>query len=177
MNKNFKSIIYIWMIISLLTFANQLSIINYTLEKLDLQNSHLNFSGAIFLIIFINILMVAMMCLSLIIVSLIMHFIGVITNNDIGKLNYLYIISFTFMINMLISIPLFFLNIFQDEGIITTSQNLYFMLLNPFVILAIITFYKLLRKYEVNLYLTITYMLLYYIFQIVSQLFSQGNIV
>lgn len=166
---NLKYILLLWFIISLLYFLNQFSILDYLQKKLNEQNLSLsNIEITIFILIII-VLILIIFFISLFVLSLIMYFIGVISNNVISKMNCLYIISLTVMINMLSSIPLSIMNFINNENITLLSNNLLFVLFNPFLLLSLFVLYKELKKQNISTSLIIIYILAFYFLQTTAQ--------
>lgn len=166
---NLKYILLLWFIISLLYFLNQFSILDYLQKKLNEQNLSLsNIEITIFILIII-VLTLIIFFISLFVLSLIMYFIGVISNNVISKMNCLYIISLTVMINMLSSIPLSIMNFINNENITLLSNNLLFVLFNPFLLLSLFVLYKELKKQNISTSLIIIYILAFYSLQTTAQ--------
>lgn len=147
---NLKYILLLWFIISLLYFLNQFSILDYLQKKLNEQNLSLsNIEITIFILVIIVFTLIIFF-ISLFVLSLIMYFIGVISNNVISKMNCLYIISLTVMINMLSTIPLSIMNFINNENITLLSNNLLFVLFNPFLLLSLFVLYKELKKQNIS---------------------------
>ncbi|PLA22501.1 hypothetical protein CYK06_10795 [Staphylococcus hominis] len=166
---NLKYILLLWFIISLLYFLNQFSILDYLQKKLNEQNLSLsNIEITIFILVIIVFTLIIFF-ISLFVLSLIMYFIGVISNNVISKMNCLYIISLTVMINMLSTIPLSIMNFINNENITLLSNNLLFVLFNPFLLLSLFVLYKELKKQNISTSLIIIYILVFYSLQTTSQ--------
>lgn len=166
---NLKYILLLWFIISLLYFLNQFSILDYLQKKLNEQNLSLSNIEITIFILLIIVLTLIIFFISLFVLSLIMYFIGVISNNVISKMNCLYIISLTVMINMLSSIPLSIMNFINNENITLLSNNLLFVLFNPFLLLSLFVLYKELKKQNISTSLIIIYILAFYSLQTTAQ--------
>lgn len=169
MKKRWKDITCLWLVIIILSIFNQVSVYRFIVNELNINFPEINYNSIKIIFIIIVILSTILILLFLIIIAIVMHFIGVITDNDIGKTNYLYIISFTFMINMLSVIPLGTLNLLNENKIYTLGDNLFFILINPFLLLSIYVLLKLLIKFKINTKIIILFIVLYYLIQILSQ--------
>ncbi|HDR6267829.1 hypothetical protein IBT50_06115 [Bacillus sp. S70] len=167
---SFKNVLMVWIgIITMYTFY-QYSLLDSVLNTVKQSGvNSLEDSTLITLIVTGQILVLIFILVGLMLVSIIFYFFGVLMQDDTSKTKYLYIISVVVFFNMLITVPLGCLNLFEGDKLITPSTNLYFVMFNPFLMLAIYVFYRLLSTTKLKRIVIVIYCVTYYLFQIASQ--------
>ncbi|MBV2898011.1 hypothetical protein KS138_13285 [Staphylococcus aureus] len=169
MKKKTKDIMFIWLLLGILYILGIVSSFEFAIEKVQSTGIDTNNPIIITTFILVNIISLIMLFIQILVFSLILYFIATVTGNNLNKKESLYIMSFTFLINMLSLIPLSIVNLFFSTEYIVISNNYIYILLNPFLLLSIYALYKLLKKNSVNIKLLSIFIPIYYIIQVIIQ--------
>lgn len=169
MKKKTRDIMFIWLLLGILYILGIVSSFEFAIEKVQSTGIDTNNPIIITTFILVNIISLIMLFIQILAFSLILYFIATVTGNNLNKKESLYIMSFTFLINMLSLIPLSIVNLFFSTEYIVISNNYIYILLNPFLLLSIYALYKLLKKNSVNIKLLSIFIPIYYIIQVIIQ--------
>lgn len=172
MKKTTKDIMLIWLLLAILYILGIISSFEFAVDKV--QTAGVDTSNPVVITTFalINIISLIMLFIQIIVFSLILYFIATVTGNEFNKKNSLYIMSYTFLINMLSIIPLSIVNLFFSTDYMTMSHNYIYILLNPFLLFSIYILYNLLRECRSNMKLLSIFIPIYYIIQVIIQFFN-----
>ncbi len=150
---------------------------NLAYDKIQKLNIPIEDNIIVTIVIVVSVLNFFLVLLQAIIFSIILYIINIITKNKLNKSDCLYIMSFSLMINMLSIIPISVINLFFSDTLMTTSNNIFYIILNPFLLLSLYILYKSLKKRDVNKTMIIIALMVYYILQILTQALNLSNVV
>ncbi len=171
MNK--PSIKLVWFGILVNYILLYLSIFDYLNNYMKSILPDLDSMVSVILVSIIGILNLASIFIGVLILSIIAYIFGRIFRIGITKREFLFICSIVMLVNTSIQIPIALANFINDSNnIVLVSNNLLFTLFNPFLLLSIFVFYKLLIKYDVPKKIIISYCLTFYFLQLGSTLLS-----
>ncbi|REH88891.1 hypothetical protein, partial [Staphylococcus felis] len=162
MRQNFKDILFIWLLMAILYAITIFSSFNLAYDKIQKLNISIEDNTIVTIVIVVSLLNFFLVLLQAIIFSIILYIINVITKNNLNKSDCLYIMSFALMINMLSIIPISLINLFFADTLMTTSNNIVYILLNPFLLLSLYVLYNFLKKRNVNKTMFIVSLIVYY---------------
>ena len=110
---------------------------NLAYDKIQKLNIPIEDNIIVTIVIVVSVLNFFLVLLQAIIFSIILYIINIITKNKLNKSDCLYIMSFSLMINMLSIIPISVINLFFSDTLMTTSNNIFYIILNPFLLLSL----------------------------------------
>ncbi|MDI0275118.1 MULTISPECIES: hypothetical protein [Bacillus] len=112
--------------------------------------------------------------IGILIYSLIGYVFGRISYLDLTKKEFLYIFTVTMFLNTLVHVPLAIANFFSEGStIILSNQNYWFIVFNPFLLLATIALFKMLKKRKASFSKAIGFCGAYWIIQITGAIISK----
>lgn len=177
MRQSFKDTLFIWLLMAVLYTITIFSSFNLAYDKIQKLNIPIEDNTIVTIVIVVSVLNFFLVLLQAIIFSIILYIINIITKNKLNKSDCLYIMSFSLMINMLSIIPISVINLFFSDTLMTTSNNIFYIILNPFLLLSLYILYKSLKKRDVNKTMIIIALMVYYILQILTQALNLSNVV
>ncbi|MFG6147746.1 hypothetical protein [Halobacillus sp. B23F22_1] len=168
---NMRRIGSMWLVITALFLLFYASVFQYFLNyfKTDpLLESHT--TVLIIVLLVIGVIIVTANIFGILLFSILTYIFGKIVDSGATKMDFLYICSCVILTNMLINLPVAAANFFTNGSIIIPNNNIYFIVLNPFLLLSVFVFFKLLSKTNIERVYNFVFCGVYYVVQVASSI-------